>query len=327
MADNPSLVTGAGGFIGSHLVEQLLRRGRRVRAFVRYTSGRGIGWLRDVDPELRAGLEIVYGDIQDPRAVREAVDGCERVFHLAALISVPYSYVAPIAFAETNVRGTLNVLEAARDRGVSRVVVTSTSEVYGTARYTPIDEQHPLQAQSPYSASKIGADALAYSYHCAFGLPVAVVRPFNTYGPRQSARAVIPTVITQALAGDTIRIGNLAPIRDFVFVDDTAAGFIDISRSDACVGKVTNLATGVGVTVGDVIALVSKHLGRSFNIVETDERKRPAESEVYELRGSAAAARQRAGWEPRVSLGEGLAKTIDWCQGHLSAFQIGGYDI
>jgi NAD dependent epimerase/dehydratase len=327
MPDNPSLVTGAGGFIGSHLVEQLLRRGRRVRALVRYTSVRSAGWLRDIDANLRANLEIVYGDIQDPRAVREAVNGCDVIFHLAALISVPYSYVAPIAFVEANVKGTLNVLEAARDGSVQRVVVTSTSEVYGTARYTPIDEKHPLQAQSPYAASKIGADALAYSYHCAFGLPVAAVRPFNTYGPRQSARAVIPTVITQALTGDTIRIGNLAPVRDFVFVDDTAAGFIAVSENDACVGTVTNLATGVGVTVGDVIARVSEHLGRSFKIIETDERKRPTGSEVYELRGSAAAARERAGWEPRVSLGEGLARVIDWCQNHLGAFQIGAYDI
>lgn len=327
MSDNRSLVTGAGGFIGSHLVEQLLRRNQRVRAMVRYTSGRGIGWLAEVDPQLRPGLEIVYGDVQDPRAVREAVIGCQWVYHLAALISVPYSYVAPIAFTETNVKGTLNVLEAARDVGVQRVVVTSTSEVYGTARYTPIDEEHPLQAQSPYSASKIGADALAYSYHCAFGLPVTIVRPFNTYGPRQSGRAVIPTVITQALTGDTIRIGNIAPVRDFVFVEDTAAGFIALSESDGCLGKVTNLATGAGVTVGDVIALVSEHLGRPLKIVQTDERKRPSASEVFELRGSAAAARERAGWEARVSFREGLTRTIDWISGHLSTFQIGAYNI
>ena len=327
MSKSPVLVTGAGGFIGSHLTQALLARGDAVRAMVRYTSTRGVGWLREIPESLRSRLEIIYGDIQDPRAVREAVSGCKQVFHLAALISVPYSYVAPIAFVEANTKGTLNVLEAARDCNVERVMVTSTSEVYGTALYAPIDEKHPLQAQSPYSASKIGGDSLAFSYHCAFGLPVVVVRPFNTFGPRQSARAVIPTIITQALTGDTVKIGNLAPVRDFVFVLDTVAGFLALSESDACVGQVTNLATGVGVSVGDVIDLVREITGRKLSVVETDERKRPSSSEVFELRGAAALAQQRAGWRAQVSLRDGLVQTIDWIRNNLDAFNIGAYNI
>src|SRR5437763_1313900 len=240
MAGDIVLVTGAGGFIGSHLVEAFLEQGQQVRAMVRYTSSGGTGFLDDIPPQHREGLEVFHGDIRDGRAVRQAAAGCRRIYHLAALIGIPYSYIAPDSYVAVNVQGTLHILEAARDTGVERVVVTSTSEVYGTAQYTPIDEQHPLNAQSPYAATKVGADQLALSYHRCYGLPVTIVRPFNTYGPRQSARAVIPTIITQALAADAIRLGSLDPVRDLVFVKDTAAGFIAVGDTAECVGKVTN---------------------------------------------------------------------------------------
>lgn len=312
MGNDRVLVTGAGGFIGSHLVEGLLRQGHRVRAFVRYASHGRPGWLQDVPDDLAGRLEVFAGDITDARAVREAARGCGRLFHLAALIGIPYSYVAPGSYVRVNIDGTLNVLEAAREEKVARVVVTSTSEVYGTARYTPIDEAHPLHAQSPYSATKIGADAIAISYHRAFNLPVTVVRPFNTYGPRQSSRAVIPTVITQALFGDEIRIGSRSPVRDMVYVEDTVAGFIALADSDRCVGHVTNLATTVGVTVGELIDRIQRIVGRDLPVVETAERKRPEASEVFTLLGSADLARERAGWKPRVTLDEGLAQTVAW---------------
>jgi NAD dependent epimerase/dehydratase len=313
--DRTVLVTGAGGFIGSHLTELLLREGFRVRAFVRYASHGRTGWLEDTPPRLREKLEPFFGDIADARAVREAARGCSRIYHLAALIGIPYSYVAPASYVTVNVTGTLNVLEAAREEGCERVVVTSTSEVYGTARYAPIDEEHPLQGQSPYSATKIGADHLALSYHRAFGTPVTVVRPFNTFGPRQSTRAVIPTVISQALNADSISIGSRSPVRDMVFVADTAAGFLAVADSPACVGTVTNLATGVGVTVGELIDRIQALVGRKLPVVETDERKRPEASEVFKLLGSAKLAKERAGWSPRVTLDEGLRHTIDWMRG------------
>jgi NAD dependent epimerase/dehydratase len=301
MSDGLVLVTGAAGFIGSHLVEELLHRGQRVRAFVRYTSGGRAGWLEDVPPDLRPGLEVFRGDIRDARAVRQAASGCTRIYHLAALIGIPYSYLAPDSYVEVNVQGTLNVLNAARDLGTERTVVTSTSEVYGTARYTPIDEEHPLQAQSPYAATKLGADHLAVSFHLAFGLPVTVVRPFNTYGPRQSARAVIPTIIGQALAGDAIRLGNLDPVRDLVYVADTVAGFLAVADSPACVGRVTNLATGAGVRVAELVERVLRLVGRRLPVIETEERKRPEASEVYRLIGSAQAAADLAGWAEPIS--------------------------
>lgn len=325
--DSTVLVTGAGGFIGSHLVELLLRRGRHVRAMVRYSSSGRMGWLDDIPHDLREGLEVYYGDIRDARAVRQAATGCRQIYHLAALIGIPYSYVAPDSYVDVNVRGTLHVLEAARDLGVERTVVTSTSEVYGTAMYTPIDEQHPLQPQSPYSATKIGADSIAISYHRAFGLPVSIVRPFNTYGPRQSTRAVIPTIISQALAADEIRLGSLSPVRDMVFVEDTAEGFVAVGECDACIGEVTNLATGHGVTVGDLVQQILEFTGRSLPVVETDERKRPDASEVFKLLGSAAAARDRTGWRPRVSLTAGLERTVEWFRQHIEAYQVGAYSI
>jgi NAD dependent epimerase/dehydratase len=320
------LVTGAGGFIGSHLVEALLASGRRVRALVRYASHGGCGWLAETAAACDR-LEIIRGDVTDARSVREAVSGCEQVFHLAALIGIPYSYTAPESYVAVNVNGTLNVLEAARDEGVGRVVVTSTSEVYGTARYTPIDEAHPLQAQSPYSATKIGADALATSYHRAFGLPVTIVRPFNTFGPRQSARAVIPTIITQALFGDEIRVGALAPVRDMVFVGDTAAGFIALADSDAAIGCVNNLATGTGVTVGDLVGRIQRIVGRNLPVVEEERRRRPEASEVYTLLGSAESAQTVAGWRPKVTLDEGLERTVAWFRSRAELEPIGEYRV
>ncbi len=269
------LVTGAGGFIGSHLVEALLRRGHRVRAFVRYTSNASKGWLDDISPDLKERLEFFHGDIADGRAVMEASRDCSRIFHLAALIGIPYSYVAPQSYVTVNVQGTLNVLEAARTHQLERCIVTSTSEVYGTALYTPIDEKHPLQGQSPYSATKIGADHIALSYHKAFDLPVTVVRPFNTFGPRQSTRAIIPTIITQALQRNVIEVGSRNPVRDMVFVEDTANGFIECGESEACIGEVTNLATNVGVSIGDLIDRIQSLAGTSLPVTERDERKRP----------------------------------------------------
>ena len=306
------LVTGAGGFIGSHLVEELVRTGQRVRAFVRYASHGRAGWLDELPADVSACVEVFHGDIADARAVREAMRGCWRVYHLAALIGIPYSYVAPASYVTVNINGTLNVLEAARTVGVDRVIVTSTSEVYGTARFAPITEEHPLQPQSPYSATKIGADNLALSYHLTFGLPVTVVRPFNTYGPRQSTRAIIPTVITQALYGEQIQVGSRSPVRDMVHVRDTVAGFLALADSPACVGEVTNLATGVGVTVGELIEGIMRLAGRRLPVIESPQRKRPDTSEVFRLIGSAGRAAERAGWTARLSLEQGLAQTVAW---------------
>ncbi len=327
MIDKPVLVTGAAGFIGSHLVEELLRRGKRVRAFARYNSNAGIGWLADVPHEFGGRLEVFFGDIRDARAVHKAVQGCDRIYHLAALIGIPYSYVAPDSYVEVNIQGTLNILNAARDLEIVRTVVTSTSEVYGTAIYTPIDEKHPLQAQSPYSATKIAADHLAESYYRSFDIPVTIVRPFNTYGPRQSTRAVIPTIITQSLWASEIRLGSTTPVRDLVYVGDTASGFIALGDSAECVGKVTNLATGVGVTVGELADRVRRITKRKVPIVETDDRKRPEKSEVFKLIGSAAAAATRAGWKPTTPLDEGLARTVDWIGRHAEVYKVGVYTV
>jgi NAD dependent epimerase/dehydratase len=327
MTNDIVLVTGAGGFIGSHLVERLLRDGYHVRAFLRYGSHGRRGWLEEIPDEFSSRLDVFFGDIADPRAVREAVHGCRRIFHLAALIGIPYSYIAPNSYVTVNVNGTLNILEAARDEQVERVIITSTSEVYGTARYTPIDEEHPLQAQSPYAATKVGADHLALSYHRAFGLPVAVVRPFNTFGPRQSTRAVIPTIITQALHAPTISIGSRDPVRDMVFVADTVAGFLAVASSLDCIGQVTNLATGVGVTVGNLIDLIQEILGRSLPVVETDQRKRPTTSEVFTLLGSAQRVAQRTGWEPHITLAEGLRRTVAWFRARKETARVGEYRV
>jgi NAD dependent epimerase/dehydratase len=322
-----ALVTGAGGFIGSHLTETLLERGCRVRALVRYTSTGATGFLERLDPSLRNNLEIVLGDIRDPRVVREAAKGCRRIYHLAALIGIPYSYVAPDSYVTVNIQGTQHVLEAARQLDVERVVVTSTSEVYGTAQYVPIDEKHPLHAQSPYAATKVGADELALSYHRAFGLPVSVARPFNTYGPRQSTRAVIPTIITQALGNDAIRLGSLDPVRDLVYVRDTAAGFIAVADAAECQGSVTNLATGVGVSVAELVERILAIVGRKLPVVQTADRQRPATSEVFKLIGSAQKAKQLAGWTAETDLDLGLRQTVEWMRANLSAYRPGEYRI
>ena len=324
--DRQVLVTGAGGFIGSHLVEALLAEGARVRAFIRYTSRRDVGLLRQLSHEDFSKLEIVAGDLRDEQAVRQAARGCRTVFHLGALISIPYSYVHPLEVAQTNLMGTLNVLTACREGGVERLVHTSTSEVYGTARIVPIPEAHPLQGQSPYSASKIGADKLAESFHCAYNLPVVTVRPFNTYGPRQSARAVIPAIITQALALDRIRLGNLSTTRDFTFVADTVGGFLLAAEAPGAEGGVFNLGTGQEISVGDLARRIIRMVGRPVEIVTDSGRMRPEASEVMRLLSDNSLAALRLGWRPHISLDDGLAQTIDWIRGHLELYKVGEYE-
>ncbi|WP_374512692.1 NAD-dependent 4,6-dehydratase LegB [Brevundimonas sp.] len=311
------LVTGADGFIGSHLTERLVARGCEVRAFVQYNSLGSWGWLDESPPEVRRSLDVFAGDVRDPHGVRTAMTGCDVVLHLAALIAIPYSYHSPQTYVETNVLGTLNVVQAARDLGVGRVIHTSTSEVYGTARFVPITEDHPLQGQSPYSASKIGADQIALSFHAAFGTPVAVIRPFNTYGPRQSARAVIPTVISQIAAGAReIRLGALHPTRDFTFVADTARAFEALAECDEAVGQVVNAGSGFEISIGDTAQAVIDLMGRDVRIVADEQRLRPETSEVERLWADSERMRRLTGWTPAYGGGEGfrrgLQATIDW---------------
>ena len=322
------LVTGAGGFIGSHLVERLVELGASVRAFVRYNSRGDPGLLRLASAETMENVELVGGELRDPDAVRNAVRDCRLVFHLGALISIPYSYRHPVEVAETNFMGTLNVLTACRDLNVERLIHTSTSEVYGTALRTPIDESHPLQGQSPYSASKIGADKLVESFYCTYQLPAVTVRPFNTYGPRQSARAVIPTIITQALANRTIHLGNLDTIRDFTYVDDTVNGFICAAAAAAVEGLTVNLGTGTEINIGN--------LGGNDHSESGHRRQksrwiwngmRPQKSEVLRLLSDNSLARARIGWIPSVSLEDGLDKTIEWVKGNLDRYRIGIYEL
>jgi NAD dependent epimerase/dehydratase len=316
-----TLVTGAGGFIGSHLVEALLDRGHAVRALVRYNSRSDLGLLAELDAARLRDVEIIAGDIRDPYLVRRAVHGCDRVFHLAALIGVPYSYVAPADYVAVNVVGTTHVLQACLDERVDRVVHVSTSEVYGSARRVPVDEEHPLQGQSPYAASKIGGEKLAESYHRSFSCPVVVVRPFNAYGPRQSARALIPTVIAQALAGGPIRLGALDPIRDFTFVADTVAGLIAVGMADAAVGLTVNLGSGRGTAVVDLVTLVAKALGvGEIAVTEDPARLRPARSEVARLVADSTLAHRLCGWAPAIRLEAGLAATIEWVRRHKDSF-------
>jgi NAD dependent epimerase/dehydratase len=317
------LVTGAGGFIGSHLTERLVELGADVRALVEYNSVGSWGWL-DESP-VRGDVEAVLGDVRDPDAPRRLAAGVEVVFHLAALIAIPHSYEAPHSYVETNVLGTLNVLRGAHDAGARMVVHTSTSEVYGTAQSVPIPETHPLQAQSPYAASKIGADKLAESFHLTFGLPVATLRPFNTYGPRQSARAVIPTILTQLLAGDAVVLGNLAPTRDFTFVSDTVEAFVRIADCPAAVGRVVNSGSGREISIGELAERVEAVLGRSAPVQRDAERIRPPASEVERLCADAGLARELLGWEPQVSLDEGLAATAEWIGEHLDRYRVGTY--
>jgi NAD dependent epimerase/dehydratase len=321
------LVTGAGGFIGSHLVEALVAEGAEVRAFVHYNGRNDWANLETLAPEVLDSIEIVAGEIQDPFGVARAVAGREFVFHLAALIGIPYSYVAPKSYVDTNVVGTLNVLEASRANSIERVVHTSTSETYGTARYTPIDENHPLQGQSPYSASKIGADKLAESYHRSFGLPVTTLRPFNTFGPRQSLRAVIPTIIGQALTSREIRLGSVTPVRDFTFVTDTAQAFIAAASSAGAIGETLNAGAGFAVTIGELADLIQEVTGTDAEIVHDAERVRPEASEVYELLCDATRLRESTGWRPVVTLREGLERTTAWTRQALPAAKAGLYTV
>jgi dTDP-glucose 4,6-dehydratase len=320
------LVTGAGGFIGSHLVEQLGGHGAQVRAFVRYNSRGDTGLLRMVSPDIRAKLQIISGDLRDGQAIQNAVDGCEYVFHLGALISIPYSYLHIYEVAETNLIGTLNVLNACRRSEVTRLIHTSTSEVYGTARYTPMDENHPLQGQSPYSASKIGADKLAESYYCAYQLPVVTVRPFNTYGPRQSARAVIPAIITQALTCDIVHVGNLETSRDFTYVSDTVDGFLRAARCQNVDGKTLNLGTGSEIKIGYLVSKILSTIGSHAKVTVDAVRLRPTDSEVYRLISDNGLARKLLGWRPQTELDRGLEATIVWIQEHLDLFRVGAYE-
>lgn len=311
------LVTGSDGFIGSHLTEELVRRGHDVRAFVYYNSFNYWGWLDHSDQEICKSIEVVAGDIRDPFGVKDAMIGCDVVLHLAALIAIPYSYRAPAAYVETNINGTLNIVQAARELGVEKVVHTSTSETYGTAIYVPIDEKHPLQGQSPYSASKIGADQMALSYHKSFGTPVSIIRPFNTYGPRQSARAVIPTIITQIAQGaKEIRLGALHPTRDFNYVKDVVRGFIAVAESDASVGEVTNIGSNFEISIGDTAALIAETMGAKIEIVCEQDRLRPDNSEVERLLSSNEKAKRLVGWSPeyggREGFRKGLEETIAW---------------
>lgn len=319
------LVTGAGGFIGSHLSERLVREGAKVKAFVHYNALGSRGWL-DHSPII-SEMEVHAGDIQDRDSVRQAVDGIDIVFHLASLIAIPYSYKAPQSYINTNIGGTLNVLNAARDIGGVKVVHTSTSEVYGSARYVPIDEAHPLQGQSPYSASKIGADKMAEAFHLSFGLPVVTVRPFNTFGPRQSARAVITAIILQCLSGDVANLGNVHPTRDFNYVSDTVDGFIRASTTENVIGLTFNIGSGREISVGDLVHLIGKLLGKDITIESEDERIRPKDSEVERLLASNQLAKDLLGWEPEVSLKDGLLKTISWLKKHKTQFPRSEYVI
>ncbi|HEY4236902.1 MAG TPA: SDR family NAD(P)-dependent oxidoreductase [Gaiellaceae bacterium] len=319
------LVTGAGGFIGSHLAERLVELGADVRGFFRYTSGGGRGWIEHADADIRNAIDPVLGDLRDSDAVQQAVRGTDLVFHLGALVGIPYSYVHPRETFETNVAGTLNVVTAARDHDVSLLVHTSTSETYGTATYVPIDEKHPLQAQSPYSATKIAADKLAESFQHSFAVPVTTVRPFNTYGPRQSPRAVIPTIASQALQGTTVALGHLSPTRDFTFVSDTVEGFIR-AGTVAAIGQTFNLGSGEEVSVGGLVELVGEILGKQLDVVHDSRRDRPDASEVDRLVSDNTRAREVLGWEPTVSLRDGLRRTLEWVgatpQTHPGAYAI-----
>ena len=328
------LVTGADGFIGSHLVEALVRHGCHVRAFVYYNSFNSWGWLDHADQDAKGHFEVVAGDIRDPFAMDSAMVGCDVVLHLAALIAIPFSYQAPDAYVQTNVTGTLNILQAARRNEVAKVICTSTSETYGTAQFVPITEEHPLNAQSPYAASKTGADQMALSFHQSFDMPVAVLRPFNTYGPRQSARAVIPTIITQIAKGERqIKLGALTPTRDFTFVQDTAQGFIKAAECDATIGQVTNIGSGFEISIADTAAAIAEAMGVDVEIVQDAQRMRPATSEVERLFAGTEKAQRLFEWDPahggRDGFVRGLAKTADWFQdpANLATYKSDQYNV
>lgn len=317
---SPALVTGAAGFIGSHLTELLVEQGHRVRALVHYNSRNDWGWLED--SPVAKDVEVVLGDVRDFDAIYRAMKGCEVVFHLAALVGIPYSYESPLSYVRTNVEGTYNVLEAARQLSLGEVIVTSTSETYGTAQYVPVDERHPLVGQSPYSATKIAADQLALSYHRSFGLPVKIVRPFNTYGPRQSARAVVPTIIVQILSGlREIRLGSLSPTRDLTYVKDTARGFYEIFKSDASRGEITNLGTNTEISIGELVETIARLLRVDVTVVQDDRRVRPAASEVERLRCDNAKILRLTGWRPLHTLEQGLGETSEWLKRHQARYK------
>ncbi|MGO9596688.1 MAG: GDP-mannose 4,6-dehydratase [Isosphaeraceae bacterium] len=320
------LVTGAGGFIGSHLTEQLVREGHRVRALVRYNGRDDRGHLGDLATDIQAQIEVHRGDLKDPEAVRKAVAGQAWVFHLGALIAIPYSYLNPHDVVQTNVVGTSHLLDACRDSGaIERVVLTSTSEVYGTAQYVPIDERHPLCGQSPYAATKIAADALGASYHRSFGLPVSILRPFNTFGPRQSARAIIPTIISQALSRPLVKLGRLDPRRDLTFVKDTAGAFVSIAGCDEAIGRVVNVGRGQDVSIGELVERIGRLLGRTLEVRSETNRIRPVASEVERLLAGTSLAQSLWNWQPRYSLDEGLQETIAWVTANLGRFRVDDY--
>lgn len=324
------LVTGADGFIGSHLVEALLDDGYKVKAFVYYNSFNSWGWLDTLPKEKLKQIEVFSGDIRDPNGVREAMKGIDIVFHLAALIAIPFSYHSPDSYVDTNIKGTLNVLQAARDLGTERILVTSTSEVYGTAQYVPIDELHPYQGQSPYSATKIGADRLAESFYRSFNMPITIVRPFNTFGPRQSARAVIPTIITQLLSGETeIKLGSLTPTRDFNFVKDTVQGFIEIAKCDNTIGEEINIATQDEISIGRLAEELIKQINPEAKIICDDQRLRPDKSEVNRLLGSNEKIKRLTGWSPSHTFEEGIKETVEWFkeEGNMQRYKSDIYNI
>jgi len=328
------LVTGADGFIGSHLTEELVRQGHNVRAFVLYNSFNSWGWLDHSPPEIKDELEIFAGDIRDPHGVKEALKGCDIVFHLAALIAIPYSYHSPDTYVDTNIKGTLNIIQAARELGVQKVIHTSTSEVYGTAQFVPITEDHPLQGQSPYSASKIGADQIAMSFYLSFGTPVSIIRPFNTYGPRQSARAVIPTIITQIMnSQNDIKLGSIHPTRDFNFIKDTIKGFMAVAESDRSVGEVINIGSNFEISIGETAQFIAEIMQSDINVISDDERIRPAKSEVERLWADNSKAKTLTGWEPEYGgldgFRHGLEETVEWFSGleNLKAYKTDIYNL
>jgi NAD dependent epimerase/dehydratase len=322
------LITGADGFIGSHLTEQLVKEGHRVKAFAYYNSFNNWGWLDTLPKDVMKEIEVFTGDVRDPNGVKESMKGMDEVYHLAALIAIPFSYHSPDTYVDTNIKGTLNVLQAARELEISRLLVTSTSEVYGTAQYVPIDENHPYQGQSPYSATKIGADRLAESFYRSFNMPITIVRPFNTYGPRQSARAVIPTIITQLLAGkEEIELGSLSPTRDFNFVKDTANGFIEIAKSPNTIGEEINIATQDEISIGQLADELIKQINPAASIICDEQRLRPEKSEVNRLLGSNEKIKELTNWKPNYSFEEGLAETIEFFKNNLDKYKADIYNI
>jgi Nucleoside-diphosphate-sugar epimerases len=322
------LVTGSDGFIGSHLTEELVKQGYKVKAFTMYNSFNTWGWLDTLSAEVMKEVEIFQGDIRDPNGVKDAIKSVDEVFHLAALIAIPFSYHSPDTYVDTNIKGTLNVLQAARDLNTSRILVTSTSEVYGTAQYVPIDEKHPYQGQSPYSATKIGSDRLAESFYRSFNMPITIVRPFNTYGPRQSARAVIPTIITQLLAGkEDIQLGSLTPTRDFNYVKDTANGFIEIAKSDKTIGEEINIATQKEISIGQLAEELIRQINPNAKIICDDQRLRPEKSEVNRLLGANEKIKRLTNWKPQYTFEEGLADTIEFFKHNLDKYKTDIYNL